>query len=154
MGKLAVKLPEGFECDDGTCLEKPLSFKIEVPEVNPVVRSLPDAKIEGLSKPKPMESHTEPAKTEEKVVEVVKKVVPSWQPSYICKGPNCNTKKNPAYAQRPKGKCPNCGQFSKEAFGACIWCDNKELEQVDEEELDNLGIPRPEDNAPETEEVD
>lgn len=154
MPKLAVKLPEGFECEDGTCLEKPLSFKIDIPEVNPVVKTMPEPKIEGLNKTQPTQPHAEPAKSEEKVVEVVKKVVPSWQPNYICKGPNCNTKKNPAYAQRPKGKCPNCGQFSKEPFGACIWCGNKELEELDEEELDNLGVPRPEDNQEDMEEVD
>ena len=154
MVKTEVKLPAGFECKDGTCLEKPIAFELELPEIKPLVTVKPEAQIKGLEvNQSGLTSVLEP---KEIIKEVVKetKVVPSWQPNYICKGPNCNTKKNPAYAQRPKGKCSNCGQFTKEAFGTCIWCQSKEIEELDNEELDSLGIPTPEDNQPDLDEAD
>lgn len=148
MVKTAIKLPAGFECDDGTCLEKPISFKVDIPEISPSVRMIPNAQVGENATGTNQVMAKQEEKPIEKTIEVVKKVVPSWQPNFICKGPNCNTKKNPAYSQRPKGKCSNCGQFSKEAFGSCIWCDNKEFEELDEEELDNLGVPRVEEKEP------
>lgn len=150
MVKTQIKLPEGFECDDGTCLEKPISFKVDIPEVQPVIKRVPEAQIgerqTQVMQEKPQEAKAEPQKE-------VQKVVPSWQPNYICKGPNCNTKKNPNYQARPKGKCSKCGQFTKEAFGTCIWCNNNEIDEVSEDELDDLGVPRPEESE-EMQEVD
>jgi hypothetical protein len=152
LAKTEIKLPVGFECKDGTCLEKPLEFEVDIPEVKPLVKVKPDAIIKN-QKIQSMENNEIP-EIKEKIVEKVTKVVPSWQPNFICKGPNCNTKKNPAYAQRPNGKCSNCGQFTKESFGTCIWCNSKEIEELDPEELDNLGIPTPEQNEPDLEEAD
>ena len=153
MVKTEVKLPAGFECKDGTCLEKPIAFELELPEVKPLVTVKPEAQVKGYSNQQTIQEIPEPKIIEKEIVKV-EKVVPSWQPNYICKGPNCNTKKNPAYSSRPKGKCSNCGQFTKEAFGTCIWCQSKEIDELDNDELDSLGIPTPEDNQPDLEEAD
>lgn len=148
---MEVNLPKDFECKDGTCLEKPISFDLELPDVKPLLKIKPDATIKGFETKSIELPELKPI--EKEIIKEVK-VVPSWMPNYICKGPNCNTKKNPAYTSAPKGKCSNCGQFTKEAFGTCIWCQSKEIEQLDEDELNNLGIPTPEDNKPDSEEAD
>ncbi len=154
MPKDEITIPKGYKCKNGVCTTEELVLEIERPEINPIITRLPEIQIN--SKGNSQQIMQESEKPKEIVKEVVKetKVVPSWQPNYICKGPNCNTKKNPAYSSRPKGKCSNCGQFTKESFGTCIWCQSKEIEELDNEELDNLGIPTPEDNQPDLEEAD
>ena len=148
MAKLDLTIPKGYKCKNGVC-EQDLELEIDVPEIKPLVSRLPEVEIKGLnqvveSKPQIIE----------KEIERLVKVVPSWQPNFICKGPNCNTKKNPAYTSRPKGVCANCGQFTKESFGTCIWCESKDIEELDNEKLNDLGIPTPESNKEDTEEAD
>jgi hypothetical protein len=75
----------------------------------------------------------------EKIVEKFK--VPSNIPKYKCK--NCDKNhKNKDYHEPPKFKCANCGQFSSSG-DECIWCDGKEFDELDEDELEDLGIPEP-----------
>ena len=151
MGKLEVTVPKGFKCKNGVCTTEELELELDVPDITPVINRIPEIEIKGN---KNNQQLIQEPKIIEKEVEKLVKVVPSWQPSYICKGPNCNTKKNPEYKTRPKGKCSNCGQFTKESFGTCIWCNNKEIEELDNDELDSLGIPTPENNKEDTEEAD
>ena len=148
MAKLDLTIPKGYKCKNGVC-EQDLELEIDVPEIKPLVSRIPEVEIKGLnqvveSKPQIIE----------KEIERLVKVVPSWQPNFICKGPNCNTKKNPAYTSRPRGVCANCGQFTKEAFGTCIWCESKDIEELDIDKLNDLGIPTPENNKEDTEEAD
>ena len=151
MPKLDLTIPKGYKCKNGVC-EQDLELEIEVPEINPTVTRIPEIEIKGNKNNNQM-TVQEP-RIIEKEVEKIIKVVPSWQPNYICKGPNCNTKKNPSYSARPKGVCSNCGQFTKEAFGTCIWCQGKEIEELDDDKLNDLGIPTPENNKEDTEEAD
>lgn len=154
MGKVELTIPKGFKCKNGVCTTEDQELDIEIPEINPTIKRIPEVQITNLTKDMKGEIHTEiPKETIKEVVKEVK-VVPSWQPNYICKGPNCNTKKNPSYSARPKGVCSNCGQFTKEAFGTCIWCQSKEIEEIDEDKLNDLGIPTPENNKEDTEEAD
>ena len=127
---------------------------LEIPETSPSIRRVPEVQIKNLPlHDSGLASIVEPKAIEKEIVKEIK-VVPSWQPNYICKGPNCNTKKNPSYSARPKGICSNCGQFTKEAFGTCIWCQSKDIEELDEDKLNDLGIPTPENNKEDTEEAD
>ena len=88
-------------------------------------------------------------KPSEKETRTIEKI-PSYLPKYKCK--NCDTNhKNPNYTHRPKGKCKNCDQFSKDATGKCPWCDKEEIEPIDEDDLDELGIPEPEEHIHEEE---
>ena len=151
MPKLDLTIPKGYKCKNGVC-EQDLELEIDVPEINPIVTRIPEIEIKGNKNNQQM-TIQEP-KVIEKEIEKIVKVVPSWQPNYICKGPNCNTKKNPSYSARPKGVCSNCGQFTKEAFGTCIWCQSKDIEEIDEDKLNDLGIPTPENNKEDTEEAD
>jgi len=153
MPKIDLVIPKGTKCKNGICEQDIEIEGLEIPEINPTIRRVPEVQIKGLEQA-PQINNEVKSEVKEKIIEKEIKVVPSWQPNFICKGPNCNTKKNPAYAQRPKGKCSNCGQFTKESFGTCIWCQGKEIEELDESELDDLGIPTPEDNEPDLEEAD
>lgn len=140
MPKIDLVIPKGTKCKNGVCEQDIEIENLEIPELMPTVTRIPEIQIKQNDKaPAPQ---TE--KTEVKTIETIQKVVPSWQPSFICKGPSCNTKKNPNYTQRPKGKCVKCGQYTKEAFGTCIWCQSNEIEEIDQSELDDLGIPSPE----------
>ena len=150
MAKLDLTIPKGYKCKNGIC-EQDLELEIDVPEIKPLVQRVPEIEIKGNQST--IQEIREP-KVIEKEVEKIVKVVPSWQPNYICKGPNCNTKKNPSYSARPKGICGNCGQFTKEAFGTCIWCQSKDIEEIDEDKLNDLGIPTPENNKEDSEEAD
>ena len=150
MAKLDLTIPKGYKCKNGVC-EQELELEIDVPEIKPLVQRVPEIEIKGNQST--IQEVKEPKIIEKEVIKEVK-VVPSWQPNYICKGPNCNTKKNPSYSSRPKGVCSNCGQFTKEAFGTCIWCQSKDIEEIDEDKLNDLGIPTPENNKEDTEEAD
>ena len=77
---------------------------------------------------------------QEKIIEVA----PSYMPAFSCKGKDCDGHQNQNYKQRPKGKCKNCDQFSKEKEGRCTWCGKSEIEELDDEKLDEIGIPTPE----------
>ena len=152
MAKTEVIIPKGYKCKNGVCTTEELELELDIPEINPIVNRIPEIEIKGNKK----NDNQTIAEPKEVIKEITKeiKVVPSWQPNFICKGPNCNTKKNPAYVSRPKGICSNCGQFTKEAFGTCIWCQSKEIEELDNDKLDELGIPTPENNKPDLEEAD
>ena len=70
--------------------------------------------------------------------------IPSFIPSYQCKDGTCvQNHTNPLYTTRPKGKCGNCDQFSPRKEGMCSWCLEKEIEEIDKDELTNLGIELP-----------
>ena len=154
MVKHEVTIPKGYKCKNGVCAPEEMELELEIPEINPIITRIPELEIKGRGNNQQMTvQETKPQVIEKEIVKEIK-VVPSWQPEYICKGPNCNTKKNPNYTVRAKGICNNCGQFSKEAFGTCIWCKSKDLEEVDEDKMDELGIPTPENNKEDTEEAD
>ena len=148
MAKLDLTIPKGYKCKNGVC-EQDLELEIDVPEIKPIVSRLAEVEIKGFN-----QVQESKPQIVEKEIEKIVKVVPSWQPNFICKGPNCNTKKNPAYTSRPKGVCANCGQWSKESFGTCIWCQSKDIEELDNDKLNDLGIPTPENNKEDTEEAD
>ena len=148
MAKLDLTIPKGYKCKNGVC-EQDLELEIDVPEIKPIVSRLAEVEIKGFN-----QVQESKPQIVEKEIEKIVKVVPSWQPNFICKGPNCNTKKNPAYTSRPRGVCANCGQFTKEAFGTCIWCESKDIEELDNDKLNDLGIPTPENNKEDTEEAD
>ena len=70
--------------------------------------------------------------------------MPSIIPSYQCKDGTCGQNHlNPRYTKLPKGKCRNCDQFSASKEGKCSWCDQDEIEEIDKEELEDLGIKMP-----------
>jgi len=51
--------------------------------------------------------------------------------------------KNPNYTKQIKGKCTNCGQFTSNTDSECPFCNKKEYDEMDEDELKELGIPEP-----------
>ena len=70
--------------------------------------------------------------------------IPSHIPNFQCKNGTCGQNhENPHYTNRPKGKCNNCDQFSKESTGKCTWCGKNEIEEIDKDELEDLGIRLP-----------
>lgn len=76
----------------------------------------------------------------EKIVEKVK--IPSDQPFYECK--DCDSlHKNKNYSVRPNKKCNNCDSLNGPKNKGCKNCGNTEFEELDEDQLDDLGIPKP-----------
>ena len=70
--------------------------------------------------------------------------MPSFIPSFQCKDGTCGQNhSNPRYTTRPKGKCRNCEQFSGSKEGKCSWCKQDEIEEIDKDELIDLGIELP-----------
>jgi len=75
----------------------------------------------------------------------IKTVAARDQPFYRCK--KCNDKhKNENYKVRPNLRCPNCGTLNGEK--SCKTCakktDPEDWEELDDETLDELEIPKPE----------
>lgn len=75
----------------------------------------------------------------------IETVIEDFKPNYECPNGNCDigVHKNKNFKKRPKGKCTNCNQFTKHDKGTCPWCKSTELETLDPEELDELGIDIP-----------
>ena len=52
------------------------------------------------------------------------------------------------YSKKIKGKCTNCDQFARNNKGTCPWCEkNDAIEEIEFEELEELGIRNPPDQA-------
>jgi len=69
---------------------------------------------------------------------------PSFIPGFRCTNGNCEQiHKNSRYTNRPKGKCRNCDQFSANKEGKCPWCNQNDIEEIDKEELEDLGVKLP-----------
>ena len=86
---------------------------------------------------------TKPPKPE--VIEKEVTVIEDFKPNYECPDGNCDigVHKNKNYKKKAKGKCTNCDQFTKHAKGTCPWCKGTELEELEENELEELGITEP-----------
>ena len=76
-----------------------------------------------------------------------KTVIEDFKPNYECPNGDCDigVHKNTNYKKMVKGKCSNCDQFTKHNKGVCPWCKkNDTIEEIDQEELQDLGIVKPE----------
>jgi len=68
----------------------------------------------------------------------------SFVPAFRCKDGTCNQiHSNPRFTKLPRGKCRNCEQFSGSKEGKCSWCKENEIEEIDKDELTDLGIELP-----------
>ena len=82
----------------------------------------------------------------EKIIEKIKAVAPKDQPFFECKDGNCGDKMhtNPNYKTRPNKKCKNCESLNGgEVCKNCGNTDKDEFDELDEDELNDLGIPTP-----------
>ena len=85
-------------------------------------------------------------KPKEKEPEIkIETVIEDFKPNYECPDGNCDVgiHKNKNYKQKPKGKCNNCDQFTKNKTGKCPWCKGTDIEELDPEDLEELGISNP-----------
>lgn len=120
-------------CKKGITLD---TEKMEVLEVtkqaeNPTIQNKTNQVLE-----KPIEPEI---KTE------IKTVIEDFKPGYECPDGNCEigVHKNKNYSKRVKGKCSNCDQFTKHDKGKCPWCKQDQIEPIEQEELEELGIEMP-----------
>ena len=75
----------------------------------------------------------------------IQHVIPSHIPGYSCADGSCTqAHKNKNYKKMPVAKCENCGQFTASKDKECPWCKSKDFEDLDQEELIDLGLPVPE----------
>jgi len=123
---------------ESTCpgCKKDHSVEIDIDNLNVEQMEIPKVKnlqVEGRTQIQQLE----PPK------EIIKEItkIPSYIPKYKCK--NCKENhKNKDYTTLPKYKCENCGQFST-SNDSCVWCDGKEFDEIEKEELTDLGIEEP-----------
>lgn len=114
------------------------------------LKNVPVTKIENKAKIKEVieEGQTSQIIEKEKIVEKVK--IPSDQPFYECK--DCDSlHKNKNYSVRPNKKCNNCDSLNGPKNKGCKNCGNTEFEELDEDQLDDLGVPKPEEHEHEHE---
>jgi len=123
--------------DCPNCKEK-VSIDIDKLEVK-TPKTLGNASAEGQQQV----LETKPPKPE--VITETKTVIEDFKPNYECPNGDCDigVHKNKNYKKKPKGKCTNCDQFTKHAKGTCPWCKGTELEEMDDETLEELGIIDP-----------
>jgi len=85
-------------------------------------------------------------KPDPEVKEVIKEVlkIPSHIPKFKCKDGKCGKMHdNEDYTSKITGKCANCGQFTSNINDPCPFCNKTDYEELDEDELNDLGIPEP-----------
>ena len=85
-------------------------------------------------------------KPKEKEPEIkIETVIEDFKPNYECPDGDCpvGIHKNKNYKKKPKGKCTNCDQFTKNKTGTCPWCKGTDIEELDPEDLEELGISNP-----------
>ena len=138
MKNVSIKIPKGTKCKNGVCEQDiELDTAIEIPELKPVLRvePTPELNLEQQSEP-----NTPPKQNKQEEKTKVEYVPPNYLPKYKCKDGKCGQAHN--YSDSVRGQCPNCKQFSPLASGQCYWC-NEDVDELDKEELDDLGIPLP-----------
>ena len=154
MVKTAVKLPAGFECKDGTCLDKPIEFDLEVPEVKPTVQIKPEPQI-NYTKPQnqimqapssfmPPQEHKH---NEKDIHEELSELLPRGQNFGKCANGNCATMvKNPNPVTKFKS-CPGCKNNAvPKNNDFCPTCGiNENSKKFDEWEESDLEIETEED---------
>ena len=147
--QVTVKIPKGTKCKNGVCEQDiELDTAIEIPELKPVLRVEPTPELNLERESAPI---TPPNQIKQDEKTKVEYVPPNYLPKYKCKNGNCGTAhENPNYTQTAKGVCPNCKQFSPLIKGKCYWC-NDDVEELDQEELEDLGIPLPQNQGHEHE---
>jgi len=121
--------------------KKEVSIDIEKLEVKqPKAKEIENASTTG-QQTQQIQKPEEKPKPEVKIETVIE----DFKPNYECPDGNCDVgvHKNKNFKRRPKGKCTNCNQFTKHEKGICPWCKSTELEELDPEELDELGIMKP-----------
>ncbi len=132
-----VKLVEDIDCPH---CKKPFTKETDLDKLSHVENITPNnSSLSGTTQvleQKPIESEI---KIETKTV------IEDFKPNYECPDGNCDigVHKNKNYKKKPKGKCTNCGQFTKHDKGTCPWCKGTELEELEEGELEDLGITDP-----------
>ena len=137
MMRLKVEIPKtAQDCKDGKCGHEHEHI-IEIPE-----KSLPNATITDVTiPPKTDLPPIEKPKPEIKIETVIE----DFKPNYECPDGNCPDLVHPNknYRRKPKGKCNNCDQFTKNKDGKCPWCKGTDIEELDPEDLEELGISNP-----------
>lgn len=119
--------------------KKPIAFDVDKLDPKAVkVEELQNTSVSG-QRTQQIEKPQEPPKPK------IETVIEDFKPNYECPNGNCDVgvHKNKNFKKRPKGKCKNCEQFSKHDSGTCPWCKKDEIEPLDPEELDDLGIVKP-----------
>lgn len=120
--------------------KKSLAFdvdKLDIKQEAPL--SVPNASATGQQTQQIEKPKEEPPKLKRETV------IEDFKPNYECPNGDCDVgvHKNKNFTKRPKGKCTNCDQFTKHDSGTCPWCKKDEIEPIDSEELDELGIAKP-----------
>ncbi len=87
---------------------------------------------------------TKTVEPEVKEIVIEKVKTPAHIPSFKCKDGKCGKMHpNDNYTSKITGKCSNCGQFTSNIKDPCPFCNKNEYEELDEDELKDLGIPEP-----------
>lgn len=84
------------------------------------------------------EEKPEPQKNEVKL--------PSFLPGYACVNGACDMggwHENSNYSQAVRKKCTNCDQLLPASAKKCAWCKGDDFDEVDDDDLQSLGIPLP-----------
>jgi len=127
-----------IETDCPHC-KKPLGIDTEKMNVTDLVK--PAEKVNASNQVLAQEQ--KPAEIKE--VEVIKAVSPNDQPFFACKNGDCgDLHKNPNYSKLPDKKCRNCDTLN--GTKQCKNCGNKdpeEFEDIEKDDLTELGIPEP-----------
>lgn len=141
-----------FEVDCPTC-KKPHAATVDLPElVSPRAKNLVRERSEPMQPLQDLDSiidkklkEKEPKPVETPKPKKEKVVAPAYQPRFICNGAGCEGHDNPNYQMRPQKRCTNCNMWGGPAsVKKCPTCGSEEdFEEVDEDELDTLNIPRP-----------
>ena len=144
--QISIKIPKGTACKNGVECGQDLELdtEIDIPELKPIMQINPSAELQLIPPQQILERNNgSAAPLEPKTIE--KPVPPSYQPSYKCKDGKCGQNHvNPNYTTTIKGKCDNCGQYGPDNSGPCFWCQDGNFEEVEPEELEDLGILPPE----------
>jgi len=123
--------------------KKPVAFDVD--KLDPTQIKVPDLHNVSVTGQQTTQIEKPKEKAEVEIKEVTKTVIEDFKPNYECPNGDCDVgiHKNKKYTKRAKGQCSNCKQFTKHESGTCPWCKKDEIEALDPEELDELGIANP-----------
>ncbi len=114
---------------------KPAKVHIEKQEEPQLAVSELDASVERVLAKRDATKVPEPAKEEKKGPKL-----PSYIKKYKCK--SCGKlHENKEFEGLPKGKCDTCGSIlTNRSKGKCPYCKDGEIESIDDDELNEMGL--------------
>lgn len=128
----------------GNCPHCKEKVKLDLDKLDGGIQKAQNSDIENVTQTQSTIQQQKPQDPE--IKEVIKTVTPQDEPFFVCKNGNCGdgVHRNENYSKKPNKKCKNCDSLNgNKKCKNCGNIDEEEFDELEDEDLKELGIPMP-----------